>query len=164
VIDRSVARLVEHDVSRRHESGLLMIKKIQPQSFLSLGVAHYLTPRVLTTCARKVAHASGLRANANASWKLALPLGFVHSRIPLLSFRPEQSSVEESLYTPEFREAVRASPLVSFRPERSAVEESLYTPDFRKAVRASPLVSFRPARSAVEKSLGVPEFREAIRA
>jgi hypothetical protein len=85
-----------------------MIKKIQPQSFLSLGVAHYLTPRVLTTCALKVAHSSGLRVNKNASWKLALPLGFVHSRIFLLSFRPEQSAVEESLSAPGFREAIRA--------------------------------------------------------
>jgi hypothetical protein len=141
-----------------------MIKKIQPQSFLSLGLAHYLTPRVLTTCALKVASSSGLRANINGSWKLALPLGFVHSRILLLSFRPEQSAVEESLCTPDFRKAVRASPLLSFRPERSAVEESLHTPDFRKAIRASPLLSFRPERSAVEKSLGAPEFREAIRA
>jgi len=44
-----------------------MIKKIQPQSFLSLGLEHYLTPRVLTTCALKVAHSFGLRANKNAS-------------------------------------------------------------------------------------------------
>jgi len=63
-----------------------MIKKIQPQSFLSLGLEHYLTPRVLTTCALKVAHSSGLRANENASWKLARPLGFVHSRILLYHF------------------------------------------------------------------------------
>ena len=46
-----------------------MIKKIQPQSFLSLGLEHYLTPRVLTTCAPKVAHSFGLRVNENASWK-----------------------------------------------------------------------------------------------
>ena len=137
MIDRSVARLVEHDVSRRHESGLLMIKKIQPQSFLSLGVAHYLTPRVLTTCALKVAHSSGLRANENASWKPALlPLGFVHSRILLLSFRPERSAVEESLHTPGFRKAIRASALLSFRPERSGVEKSLSAPEFREAIRA----------------------------
>jgi hypothetical protein len=113
-----------------------MIKKIQPQSFLSLGVAHYLTPRVLTTCALKVAHSSGLRANENGSWKLALPLGFVHSRILLLSFRPQRSAVKESLYTPGFRKAIRAPPLFSFRPERSAVEESLHTPEFREAIRA----------------------------
>jgi hypothetical protein len=67
-----------------------MIKKIQPQSFLSLGVAHYLTPRALTTCALKVARSSGLRANKNASWKPVLPLGFVHSRIlPYYSDRSE---------------------------------------------------------------------------
>jgi hypothetical protein len=142
-----------------------MIKKIQPQSFLSLGVAHYLTLRALTTCALKVAHSSGLRANENASWKPALlPLGFVHSRILLLSFRPERSAVEESLYTRDFRKAVRASPFLSFGLERGAVEESLYTVDFRKAVRASPLLSFRPERSGVEKSLGAPDSREAIRA
>jgi hypothetical protein len=71
-----------------------MIKKIQPQSFLSLGLEHYLTPRVLTTCALKVARSSGLRANKNASWKPVLPLGFVHSRILPLSFRPERSALE----------------------------------------------------------------------
>jgi hypothetical protein len=135
VIDRSVARLVEHDVSRRHESGLL-IKKIQPQSFLSLGLEPYLTPRALTTCALKVAHSSGLRGNKNASWKLGPPFGFVHSRILLLSFRPERSAVEESLHTPGFRKAVRAFPLLSFRPERSAVEKSLGVPEFREAIRA----------------------------
>jgi hypothetical protein len=113
-----------------------MIKKIQPQSFLSLGVAHYLTPRVLTTCALKVAHSSGLGGTKNPSWKLGLPLGVVHSRILLLSFRPERSAAEESLYTPDFRKAVRASPLLSFRPERSAVEESLGAPEFREAIRA----------------------------
>jgi hypothetical protein len=113
-----------------------MIKKIQPQSFLSVGLAHYLTPRVLTTCALKVASSSGLRANINGSWKLALPLGFVHSRILLLSFRPERSAVEESLYTRDFRKAVRASPLLSFRPERSGVEKSLSPPEFREAIRA----------------------------
>ena len=75
-----------------------------------------------------------------------------------------RSAVEESLYTPDFRKAVRASALLSFRSERSGVEESLHTPGFRKAVRASPLLSFRPERSGVEKSLGAPEFREAIRA
>jgi hypothetical protein len=141
-----------------------MIKKIQPQSFLSVGVAHYLTPRVLTTCALKVTHPSGLRANENASWKPALSLGFVRSRIFLLSFRPERSAVEESFHTPGFRKAVHASPLLSFRPERSGVEKSLGAPGFREAIRASPLLSFRPERSGVEKSLGAPEYREAIRA
>jgi hypothetical protein len=113
-----------------------MIKKIQPESFLSLGLEPYLTPRALTTCALKVTHSSGLRPNINASWKHALPLGFVHSRILLLSFRPERSAVQESLYTPDFRKAVRASPLLSFRPERSAVEKSLGAPEFREAIRA----------------------------
>jgi hypothetical protein len=113
-----------------------MIKKIQPQSFLSVGLEHYLTPRVLTTCALKVARSFGLHVNENASWKPALALGFVHSRIILSSFRPERSAAEESLYTPDFRQAIRASPLLSFRPERSGVEKSLGAPDSREAIRA----------------------------
>jgi len=104
--------------------------------FLSLRLEHYLTPGVLTTCALKVTHSSGLRANENASWKPALSLGFVRSRIFLLSFRPERSAVEESPYTPGFRKAVRASPLLSFRPERSGVEKFLGAPEFREAIRA----------------------------
>jgi hypothetical protein len=112
-----------------------MIKKIQPQSFLSLGVAHYLTPRALTTCALKVARSSGLRANKNASWKFGPPSGFVHFAHPFV-ISTGRSTVEESLHTPDFRKATRASPLLSFRPERSAVEKSLSAPEFREAIRA----------------------------
>ncbi len=147
-----------------------MIKKIQPQSFLSLGPEHYLTPRVLTTCVLKVAHAPGLRAakmqagSLRYLWALFIRASFFcHSDRSEARWGGAQCSGGIS-YTPDFRKAVRASPLLSFRPERSAVEESLYTRDFRKAVRASPLLSFRPERSVVEKSLGAPEFREAIRA
>ena len=52
VIEHSAARLSEHDISRRHESGLLTnVAEIRAQSFLSLEPGHYLTRRALTNCA-----------------------------------------------------------------------------------------------------------------
>src|SRR5207253_9528090 len=64
-----VARLGEHNVSRRHESGFSVVRKNWPWAFLSLRLEHYLSPRVLTTC-----------TEGPTPW-LALFLSFVHSRI-----------------------------------------------------------------------------------
>src|SRR5206468_5967245 len=51
VIDRSVAGLGEQDISRHHESALLVNgEEIRAQSILSLELGHYLTQRALTNC------------------------------------------------------------------------------------------------------------------
>jgi len=51
VVDRSAARLSEHDLGRHHESGLLGNGEgIRAESSLSLGLEHYLSSGTLTTC------------------------------------------------------------------------------------------------------------------
>src|SRR5438552_395778 len=94
VIEHSAARLSEHDISRRHESGLLTnVAEIRAQSFLSLEPGHYLTRRALTTCAEsgaclRLAHQQKCKHQACATFGLCssahpsfvIPTGAKHSR------------------------------------------------------------------------------------
>jgi hypothetical protein len=141
-----------------------MIKKIQPQSFLSLGLEHYLTARVLTTCALKAAHSSGLRGNKNPSWKLALPLA-LFIRASFCCHFDRSKAQSRNLFILLISVKLSARPFFCYFDRSEVQSRNLsYAPDFRKAVRASALLSFRPEQSGVEKSLGAPAFREAIRA
>jgi hypothetical protein len=49
-----VARLGEHNVSRRHESGFSVVRKNWSWGFLSLRLEHYLSPQHLTTWPSRV--------------------------------------------------------------------------------------------------------------
>src|ERR1700730_10435315 len=98
-----VAGLGEHDISRGHDSGVLMVK--DSGSGFSLRKEHYLSPAGLTTCA----------AIRFLVLIFSLSLALRHSPLSLpvrasflLSFRPERSAVEESLAIPDLSKAVRA--------------------------------------------------------
>src|SRR5213595_765760 len=105
VIDRSVARLGEHDVSRRHAERSVNDKK-GFRGFLSSKPQPYLSPGALTTCAAEVVPFSLLLL---LLFFLLLILLFPPIRPSfLLSFRAERSGVEETFDAPDFRKTVRA--------------------------------------------------------